>query len=418
MKIGYACQTVGIQGLKLRSCTVKYASLDVLRSLIQANLNTLNGMLDYNYEKDIELFRISSDIIPFGSHPVNTLKWWEDFRGQLTELGQKALARGLRLSMHPGQYTVLNSPDEGVVSRAVADLQYHCKFLDAMGLGTDHKIILHIGGTYGDKSAAIQRFILQYRRLDENIKRRLVIENDDRQYTISDVLLIGEQENIPVVFDNLHHQILPDSSRSEGEWILACAKTWKPEDGPQKLHYSQQAADKRRGAHAQTINVRDFLAFYKRLPQPRVDLMIEVKDKNLSAIKCINAISPPKISRLEEEWGRYKYFILEHSPQGYNQITQLLEDKNAYPVIAFYGMIDDALRREIIPENAVNAAQSVWENVKNFADKKARMNFQQQIKKVSQGGSTATLKRQLWNLANTHEQINFLDSLYFMDIIR
>ncbi len=413
MNIGYACQAMGIQGLKLRSCTVKNASPEVLRGLILANLNILDRMLDYNQEKEIKLFRISSDIIPFGSHPINTLKWWEDFQPQLKALGEKAMAGGMRLSMHPGQYTVLNSPNEGVVSRAFADLEYHCRFLDAMGLGREHKIILHIGGTYGDKGAAIERFIQQYRNLDKNIQHRLVIENDDRQYTIGDVLSIGKSEAIPVVFDSLHHQVHIDDGRSEVEWIAACAETWKAEDGAQKLHYSQQAAGKRSGAHSETIDVSEFLEFCKRLPTRKLDIMMEVKDKNLSAIKCINATSAPKISRLEQEWGLYKYLVLERSPGIYNEIRQLLKDKAAYPVVVFYKLIDEALKTQPTGGNAVNAAQHVWGYVRNFADEKTRFNFEKQLEKVSQGCSTTTLKRQLWKMASAHGQTYLLNSYYF-----
>ncbi|MGI1659796.1 MAG: UV DNA damage repair endonuclease UvsE [Desulfitobacterium sp.] len=291
MSIGYACLTVNVAGIKQRTCTLKNASPDVLINLIQSNLEALAKLLDYNLENDIKLFRISSDIIPFGSHPVNTLSWWEDFHDRLQEIGRKALTNGLRLSMHPGQYTVLNSPNEEVVARAVEDLKYHTRFLDAMGLGAEHKIILHIGGVYGDKTAAIDRFIQQYRRLDSKIRRRLVIENDDRQYTIADLVAIGESEGIPVVFDNLHHQVNPDNTRGELEWIVACRNTWQAEDGPQKLHYSQQDAGKRLGSHSATIDADDFLQFYTHLPQQDTDIMLEVKDKNLSAIKCINAIA-------------------------------------------------------------------------------------------------------------------------------
>lgn len=119
----------------------------------------LDRVLDYNIQNGIKLFRISSDIIPFGSHPVNTLEWQEIFNGKLKEIGHKALTKGIRLSMHPGQYTVLNSPDESVVARAAEDLRYHARFMDAMGLGKEHKIILHIGSIDGDKTEAVKRFI-------------------------------------------------------------------------------------------------------------------------------------------------------------------------------------------------------------------------------------------------------------------
>ncbi len=289
MNIGYACLVVGVPGCKIRTCTIKNATSDVLLSLIKSNIETLDNILDYNIRTGIMLFRISSDIIPFGSHPVNALNWWDVFSGKLQEIGCKAQSAGVRLSMHPGQYTVLNSPNPVVVKRALDDLRYHARFLDAMGLSKQHKIVLHIGGVYGDKPGAINRFIKQYRCLDENIRQRLVIENDDRQYTISEVLSIGKNEGIPVVFDNLHHQVNPDHCYTDMEWIKTCANTWKPEDGPQKIHYSQQNPGKRPGSHSYTIDVNKFLVFYERLHNQDIDIMLEVKDKNLSAIKCIRA---------------------------------------------------------------------------------------------------------------------------------
>ena len=107
----------------------------------------------------------------------------------INEIGRKATTYGMRLLMHPGQYTVINSPDEAVVERAVEDLRYHVRFLDAMGLGKEHKIILHIGGIYGDKTEVLKRFVQHCCCLDENIRQWLVIQNDDRQYAISDYFM-------------------------------------------------------------------------------------------------------------------------------------------------------------------------------------------------------------------------------------
>ncbi|MDD2190431.1 MAG: UV DNA damage repair endonuclease UvsE [Eubacteriales bacterium] len=417
MSIGYACLTVGVSGTKIRNCLIKNATPEILSTLIQSNLEALDNILDYNIKNGIKLFRISSDIIPFGSHPVNTLKWWETFNDQLKGIGNKALINSIRLSMHPGQYTVLNSPDEAVVERAVKDLKYHTQFLDTMGLGQEHKIILHMGGIYGDKTSALKRFIKQYRCLDENIWQRLVIENDDCQYDISDVLSIGESEGIPVVFDNLHHQVNPNNKNSEIEWINACRNTWKQSDGLQKLHYSQQNAEKRLGSHSTTLDIDVFLQFYKRISKQDVDIMVEVKDKNLSAIKCINTIASPRIQRLEKEWERYKYLVLEHSPKAYQELRQLLKDKSAYPVVEFYRLIDDAMMSPVKPGNAVNAAQHVWGYFKDSSDTRTRLRFEKIIDKVRMGESTTPIKRLLLRLAKDQQQQYLMDSLYFMKLL-
>lgn len=417
MSIGYACLAVGVPGTKLRSCVVKNATQEILAGLIQSNLGALDKILDYNIKNGVKLFRISSDIIPFGSHPVNTLKWWEIFAGQLRAIGQNALVHKIRLSMHPGQYTVLNSPDETVAGRAIADLKYHAQFLDALGLGQEHKIILHIGGIYGDKTSAINRFITQYRRLDQNIRQRLVIENDDRHYHIAEVLSIGESEGIPVVFDNLHHEVNPSSTHSEFEWIDACGKTWRHPDGAQKIHYSQQNAGRKPGSHSDTLDVEVFTQFYKKLFNQHLDVMVEVKDKNLSAIKCVNAIAPPRIDRLEKEWSRYKYLVLEHSQKIYDGIRKLLEDKGKYPVGEFYKLVDAALASPVKPGNAVNAAQHVWGYFKCATDKRTGARFEKLLAEVNSGKSTTPVKRLLWRLVEKHQQQYLMDSLYFKEFI-
>jgi UV DNA damage endonuclease len=291
MRIGYACLTVGVDDTTIRTCRMASATEERLSEIVSSNLTALNRILDYNAQNQIRLFRISSDIIPFASKATIVFPWQTLFVKELQALGKKARENDIRLSMHPGQYTVLNSPHDAVVLNAIRDLGYHCAFLDALKMDATNKIILHIGGIYGDKAAAIERFKKQYKKLNARIKKRLIIENDDTCYNAEEVLSIGEELSIPVVFDTLHHEINPSPKRrSVISWITACGKTWKKQDGDQKIHYSQQAKDKRPGSHSETIELPVFLEFYKTLPSRKLDIMLEVKDKNISALKCLQKV--------------------------------------------------------------------------------------------------------------------------------
>lgn len=107
----------------------------------------------------------------------------------------------------------MNSPKKDVVERAIKDLNYHAKVLDSLGVGESHKIVLHIGGVYNDKKQAINRFIKNYSNLSNEVKQRLIIENDDKLYNINDVLGISNIINIPVVFDNLHNNVNPSNEK-------------------------------------------------------------------------------------------------------------------------------------------------------------------------------------------------------------
>ncbi len=297
MAIGYACLTVNVEHTKLSSCILKNATPDHLRSLIHQNLTALNHIIEYNRQNQIKLFRISSDIIPFGSHPVNQLNWWKEFQTELYELGKAIKDANIRVTMHPGQYTILNSPDSNVVERAVLDLIYHDRFLSSLGMEADSKIILHIGGAYGDKKEALKRFHMNFSLLPEGIKNRLILENDERIYNIEEVLQTARLLGIPAVFDNLHHSInSPMELKSIPQWITECAHTWRKLDGKQKIHYSQQRLDGKPGSHSETIEVKEFICFYDQLEDKNIDIMLEVKDKNVSAVKCIQAVEERVLS--------------------------------------------------------------------------------------------------------------------------
>lgn len=416
MSIGYACLVVGVPDTNLRRVIKKNATEEKLNEITLHNLLALEKMIDYNIENDIKLYRISSDLIPFGSSPVNSLPWWDIFREDFERIGHKIAESDMRVSFHPGQYTVLNSPNEETVARAVDDLKYHAKVLECLSVNNEHKIVLHIGGIYEDKKAASLRFIENFQRLDEAIKRRLIIENDDRLYTLKDVMWISERIGIPVVYDNLHHSVNPGSeTRNDRELITEVNKTWKAGDGKQKIHYSQQALDKRTGAHTATIYLEPYSDFYNQLDDPTIDIMLEVKDKNISAVKCINATRLDRsIKYLEKEWMRYKYLILEYSPERYQQIRTLLKDKTAYPVEEFYQLVAEALKEEPQPGNTVNAVQHVWGHLNEQVNEKEKNAFERKLIAFQEEKATVkSIKNQLNKLAKKYDERYLLQSLFF-----
>ncbi|HEX3026162.1 MAG TPA: UV DNA damage repair endonuclease UvsE [Clostridia bacterium] len=416
MRIGYACLTIGTYGTGFKRCLKKSADNLVLSSIIEDNLAALEKMIDYNIENSIGLFRISSDLIPFGSSPVNRLEWRKLYASRLSSIGEKIQSSGMRVSMHPGQYTVINSPDGDVVGRAFADLRYHTDVLDSLGVGPENKIILHVGGVYGDKNQAVKRFEDNFCRLDEAIQSRLAIENDERCYHIGDVLGIGEQLGIPVVFDNLHHAVHPDAPEGDGmKWLRACAHTWGKQDGPQKIHYAQQNPGKRPGAHSSTIRIDPFLEFASKLDRG-IDMMLEVKDKNLSAVKCINCTAQDgKIDVLKKEWEKYKYKVLENDPSGYRAERELLKDKNRYPATEFYRIIERAIETEVKPGNAEKAALHLWRYFKYQATEKEKKNFFRRLDDFRHNRSgIKPVKNLLHRLSEKYEQKNLHDSYYFI----
>ena len=372
MNIGYACIALGVPGSQLKTCRLANATDSTLSKLIENNLKALEALLRYNAREDIQLFRISSELIPFGSHPAVHFPWTELFAPQLAVLGGIIHQSGMRVSMHPGQYTLLNAKDVSVTQRSIDDIRYHAAVLDVLETDNTHKIVLHIGGAYGDKAQSIKRFKTHFKELDPRIRQRIVLENDDRHFHIGEVLETASALGIPALFDSLHHTN-NNCGGSDAYWIAACRPTW---DSRQKIHYSQQAADRKPGAHSDTIHVREFLDFCEDLPDRDIDIMLEVKDKNLSAVKCMLCTTDRnKMPRLEREWSRYKYAVLERDPAAYSHIRELLKDKSAYPAAALYSSIEQALEKPFNTGHALNAAQHVWGYFCDIATEKEKQHF-------------------------------------------
>jgi UV DNA damage endonuclease len=248
------------------------------------NLNCLQKILEFNLEHQILFFRIGSGLVPFASHPVCRINWQKHFAQEFHDLGRFIKKNKMRVSMHPGQYTVINSPRLEVVKNAVRDLVYHTEVLDLMGLPTSHKVQIHLGGVYSDKELSQQRFIINYRQLPDNVKKRLVLENDERSHSTADCMAVAGKIRIPILVDVLHHQIKNNREPIE-EVLRAASKTWKRADGLPIVDYSNQNTDKQTGAHSKSIDQRRFRAFLKKLPDLDFDVMFEVKDKEQSVLK-------------------------------------------------------------------------------------------------------------------------------------
>ena len=176
--------------------------------VIAENLATLINVLRWNLEQGIHFFRLASSIIPLASHEAFTLDWRTRFAPELAEIRTFVEDNDLRLSMHPGQYTVLNSPQPEVVHKAVRELEYHASFLEAVdpAQGT---MTLHVGGAYGDKTAALARFAVNFTQLSPVAQNKLTLENDDRIFTAGEVLGLCQQLGVPLIFDFWHHKLNP-----------------------------------------------------------------------------------------------------------------------------------------------------------------------------------------------------------------
>ena len=298
MRIGYACINMTLGSNKNRVTTnrgmVKKTfsdkGLEYVSELVIENLKDLITIIKWNYKNGIDFYRMSSDMFPWMSeYKFEDLPNFEKIKELLVEAGKLAFEYDQRLTFHPGPFNVLCSPKEDVVIKTIDELNKHAQIMDMMQLSATpyNKINIHIGGVYGDKESALERWVENFSRLGETTKSRLTIENDDKTscYTVKDLMYVSEKLNIPIVFDYHHHQFCT-GGLSEEEALKLAATTW-PDGIRQEVHYSESKAlhennpKEKPQAHSLYINA---------LPNTYgldVDIMVEAKGKELAILPFI-----------------------------------------------------------------------------------------------------------------------------------
>lgn len=265
-----------------------------------ANARDIPKMLRWNDRYGIKFLRLSSEMFPFASHDTYGYKLAPFASEALAEAGRVAAELGHRLTTHPGQFTQLGSPRKEVITASVRDLEYHAELLSLLRLpdqlDRDAVMILHMGGIFGDKAATLDRFRENYARLDEDIKKRLVLENDDVCYSVHDLLPICEELNIPLVLDFHHHNIVFDEDKiREGTLDIMdlyprIKATWARRRITQKMHYSEPTPGAITGRQRRKHNPR--VATLPPCP-PDMDLMIEAKDKEQAVFELMRTFKLP-----------------------------------------------------------------------------------------------------------------------------
>lgn len=377
MKVGYACTPLTTNARTNRRVLLKNFSHQNIYALIENNLNDLYKILKCNKANDIYLFRISSDIIPLGSHVLNDFNWREVFSSNLKSIGDFIKENNMRISMHPGQYTVLNSPNEETLKKSLLDVEYHCSFLDALEVDYKNKIILHIGGVYGNKTLAKENFIKGFNKLSDSSKKRLAIENDEKNFSIDDVLDVSSKIHIPVIFDNLHNICFGDNSYTLNEIYSKVQATWNNDlDGNIKVHYSEQDRNKRKGSHSQAISTDTFLNYYDKVKTFAPDIMLEVKDKDISTIKALNILKELKKNFSNEEMiseiNNYKLLLLQYD--------SFFSESSNNNIIDFYRYVDKTMLKEFDLIGFKYSLELAFNIIKDYMTKREISHFNKLIK--------------------------------------
>ncbi|MCP5063733.1 MAG: UV DNA damage repair endonuclease UvsE [Ignavibacteriae bacterium] len=252
MNLGYACicHTLQQQGIftnrTMRRKTLEARGLEYVSDLALLNVKDLKTIVQWNNEMNIKLFRISSQIFPWADdYKLSDLKDYDEICELMLEIGNIATNANQRLTMHPGPYNCLASPNQKVVEKTVRELDCHSEQMNMFGFKPSNynKINIHVGGAYGDKKATLARFVDNFSLLRNDTKKRLVIENDDspNEYSVKDLYEgIYKSIGIPITFDYFHHKF-NTGGLNEEEALKLAATTW-PDDVAQCCHYSESRA--------------------------------------------------------------------------------------------------------------------------------------------------------------------------------
>lgn len=267
------------------------AAIRKLERIAKSNLSNCLRLLKHNLANDIEFFRLTSRIIPLANH--EDLKGWnfiKPLKEELTEIRDFLFHHPkMRVDFHPDHFVVLNSEKTDVLKTSLKTLLMHEFLLKGMGIPTENRCVLHVGGVYNDKEKALEQFIHNWGMVPEHMQRMIMLENDDTSYHVEDVLYLCEKLGISMVFD-LHHHL---ANHSQLKWEIyweRVLQTWKHATLPPKLHISSPRSEKEFKAHADFVDPKLLLEFLQSIKEStdQIDFMIEAKQKDEALFKLVH----------------------------------------------------------------------------------------------------------------------------------
>ncbi|MBZ5749956.1 UV DNA damage repair endonuclease UvsE [Metabacillus rhizolycopersici] len=289
------------------SALPKNERMEKLKSVTAQNLQHTKRILYYNIAHEIELYRFSSSLVPLATHPDVMWDFITPFKTEWEELGQLIQQFKFRPSFHPNQFTLFTSPREEVTLNAVTDMKYHFQMIEAMNALERGIINIHIGGAYGDKTEALRRFHQNIKKLPNEIKRHMTLENDDKTYDVEETLITCEKENIPMILD-YHHYMANQGGVDLPLYLQRIFNTWNVCHTVPKVHLSSPKSDQAYRSHADFVSIEFVLPFLKmaKVLNQDFDIMIEAKQKNLAMHRLIEEIASirgvRRISSSSVEW--------------------------------------------------------------------------------------------------------------------
>lgn len=303
IRLGYACisKTLDIT----TSHTITYTNYKILsekekikklKEIIEKNLKNLEEILKYNIKNNIHFYRMSSKIIPLATHPNIKFDSLKEYKKTLKHIGKIINDNNLRVDIHLDEYCVLNSTNPDVVNSTINIIKFYKNMLKTMHINS--YMILHVGSSTFGIEKSITRFIKNFEKIDEQAKKLIILENDDKTFKIEDVLKICKTLNIPMVLDYHHYKCNKEEPLEKN--IEEIIKTWK--NKKPKMHISSKKNNKEFRSHHDYIDIEDFIELTNILKKQNIDIdiMIEAKQKDIALFKLIRELKYKDYKLIDE----------------------------------------------------------------------------------------------------------------------
>lgn len=293
IRLGYVALPVTINITSSKTITLTtYNKLGVKRGeerrnkLLEENLTNFLNILKYNKKNNIHFYRMTSHLVPLLTYPNADDSILKKYRDRLKEIGTFINNNNMRVDMHPDQYLVLNSINQGVVKSTILSLEYYDSLMRFLNLKTN--IILHVGSGQEGKIKAMKRFEENFKRLNKSIQNKIAIENDDKVFNIRNVLTLAKRLNVPVVLD-YHHFLVNRNNEKIEDFIVDIFSTW--ETTP-KIHFSSPKNKREKRSHHDYIDSQVFIDFIEKIKFCDIDfdIMIEAKQKDDALFRLVREL--------------------------------------------------------------------------------------------------------------------------------
>ena len=264
--------------------------IDLLTERIKLNFENFEKVLKYNYDNKIKFYRMTHTMFPLLTHPNVNIDYKEVFKDDFKRLKETIDKYNIRIDTHPDEFCLLTSEKNDVTSNSIKILKFHLEIFKLLGLNA--KCVLHIGSSKPTKEEALNRFKINYNKLPNELKSLIILENDDKTYTVTDTLTLCEELNIPMVLDYHHFICNHEKTEKLDKLLPKIIKTWENTNLKPKMHFSSSLNSKQKRNHSTYLNYNSFIKFLKLLKplNTDIDIMLEAKGKDEALFRLVRQL--------------------------------------------------------------------------------------------------------------------------------